>query len=180
MQAMRFKVGRFGAFLATRNKGAKVREDLERQMRGLAGGDVVEISFARVEAVTVSFADEFIGKLFALAREEDGPGTALLLRDLNDEVREAVSISLERRGAAAVARRSKQFEILGGDRYLAETYVQARALGEFRAGDLAKAVGITPQNANNRLRRLVDAGALLRVRTAPQRGGKEFLYRVPI
>jgi DNA-binding Lrp family transcriptional regulator len=50
-------------------------------------------------------------------------------------------------------------------------------LGEFRANNLAAALSISPQNANNRLKRLVDAGALQRRQAlVSNRGSKEFVY----
>jgi DNA-binding MarR family transcriptional regulator len=61
-----------------------------------------------------------------------------------------------------------------------DTYAQARRLGTFRAQELAEALGISVTNANNRLKRLVQAGALSRNRApGPERGGKEFVYTLP-
>lgn len=53
----------------------------------------------------------------------------------------------------------------------------AQDLGVFAAADLAAELRITQGAANNRLTRLVQAGALTRVRTSPAHGGKEFVYR---
>lgn len=176
---MQYEVGRFGAFLATRDTGAKVREELERQIRTIADGETVEVSFDDVEAVTVSFADELVGRLFSSHAAGDLPEVALVLSGLNQEVREAVAVCLERRGAVAARRFRRGLELLAADAFLLETFERARARKEFRASDIASDLGISPQNANNRLRRLVAAGALLRHRVAPEGGGKEFVYRLP-
>ncbi len=61
--------------------------------------------------------------------------------------------------------------------HLVDTYERARSLAEFSALDLADALDVTAQNINNRLRRLVAAGALLRRRLPSDHGGKEFSYR---
>jgi hypothetical protein len=174
-----YEVTRFGSFLATRDKGAKVREELEHQIRKLPEGETAAISFKGVEAVTISFADEFVGRLFAARASGDIPAVALVVRDVNDEIREALALCLERRGTVAAARRGKGLELLAGDEYLTETYARAQARREFRASDIAGDLGISAQNANNRLKRLVEAGALIRLRTAPEGGGKEFVYRLP-
>ncbi|MEV6192912.1 winged helix-turn-helix transcriptional regulator [Streptomyces sp. NPDC051920] len=56
---------------------------------------------------------------------------------------------------------------------------RASARCEFRTAQLAETLGISLPNANNRLQRLVEAGALHRQRgSGPDRGGKEFTYRV--
>ncbi|MBC6463848.1 winged helix-turn-helix transcriptional regulator [Actinomadura sp. HBU206391] len=60
---------------------------------------------------------------------------------------------------------------------LTETYQAARELQQFRATELAARLGTTPQNINNRLKKLVAAGAVLKQRvTDLERGGKEFGY----
>jgi hypothetical protein len=67
--------------------------------------------------------------------------------------------------------------LLGKAEFLQATYAEALALGTFGATELATALGITPQNANNRLKRLADAGAICRHRLqASDKGGKEFVY----
>lgn len=177
---MRFEVSAYGSYLATRDKGAKIREELERKIRLLPTGDTVEISFAGVEAVTISFADEFIGRLFTAHAAGDLPEVALVLTGLNQEVHEALDVCLERRDELAVHRHGRTAELLGAtDELLDETYERARARKQFRATELADDLGISPQNANNRLKWLVEAGALLRTRTSPEGGGKEFVYRAP-
>lgn len=177
---MEYEVARFGSFLATRDKGAKVREDLESLLRKLPDGETAVISFKGVEAVTISFADEFIGRLFASRAAGDIPEVGLVISNVNDELREALALCLERRGTTVAIRRGRGLELLGGDPYLTETYVRARARKQFRASMIAADLSITAQNANNRLKRLVAAGALLRSRTAPEGGGKEFVYTLPL
>lgn len=178
---MRFDVTAYGSYLATRDTGAKVRDELEHDLRRASAGETVEVSFADVEAVTISFADEFLGKL--VTERAAGlllPDVALIVTNLNDEVREALHVCLERRDGVAVYRHGRRHELLGAtDDILNQTFERARARQEFRASELADDLGISPQNANNRLKRLVEAGALLRVRTAPKGGGKEFVYRAP-
>ncbi|CAL9677873.1 hypothetical protein SUDANB105_08184 (plasmid) [Streptomyces sp. enrichment culture] len=63
---------------------------------------------------------------------------------------------------------------------LAGTHDEARRLHDFRAAQPAEVLGISLPEADNRLKRLVEAGALRRERAAaPERGGKEFTYRLP-
>lgn len=56
-------------------------------------------------------------------------------------------------------------------------YAQAVLLGTFGATDFAIALQITPQDANDRLKRLTDAGAICQQRVQLfERRGKEFVY----
>ena len=54
----------------------------------------------------------------------------------------------------------------------------AAALGTFRVGDLAEKLGTTAPATNNRLRVLLQAGAVMRERSVPDHGGREFIYKV--
>lgn len=179
-ELLTFDVGQHGQapFLATRIKGRAVREDLEGRI-ARSRPDGVVIDFGAVEAMTISFADEFLGRFYASLAAGDVPASAVLLARLNDENLETVSICLERRDLAAAAVSHGQPVLLGAPAYLVETYNYARSLGTFSALDLSAQLSISPQNVNNRLKRLVGAGALRRQRVAPERGGKEFAYTIP-
>ena len=128
--------------------------------------------------MTISFTDEFLGK-FQSGTDRAHDGMTVLVSSLNEETQEAIQIALERRRKTFVATEiDGQPLLLGSKDFLNETYRACTDLGEFRAGDLAMRLSITPQNANNRLNRLIAAGAVQRVRaTGLDRGGKEFAYR---
>src|ERR1022692_3169762 len=90
-------------YLATRSTGRKVRDDLEDQIER-ERPDGVMVDFAFVEAMTISFADEFLGRFYA-SQELIGsvPAPAVLLVGLNEENLATVSVCLERRELAAAA-----------------------------------------------------------------------------
>lgn len=67
--------------------------------------------------------------------------------------------------------------LLAASEALSDTFKLARALGTFTATTVAEQLGISAPNANNRLKRLVAARALVRRRGVAERGGKEFLLR---
>jgi len=179
-KCMTFAVGQRGAFLATRNSARAIREDLEERIASGPASEVVVIDFGGVEAMTISFADEFLGRFYtALAAGHVRP-VAVLLTGLNEENTEAVTICLQRRELVAAALADSGRKLLGAQEFLAESYRHAVQLRNFKAGELAASLRITPQNANNRLKRLVKAGAVRKERTtSPGRGGKEFSYALP-
>lgn len=177
-EPLTFAVVQFGAFLSTRDLGAQARIQLEAEVRDTAPVAMLSIDFEGVEAMTNSFADELVGKFYLLMAAGDIEAGGVQLVGLNEETRDAVTVCLERRKRFAVD--GGEQVLLGDAAFLADTYDLVRRLGEFRATTLAEALGISLPNANNRLKRLVEAGALQRDRASgPEHGGKEFAYRVP-
>ncbi|MDX2758174.1 winged helix-turn-helix transcriptional regulator [Streptomyces europaeiscabiei] len=173
-----FPVQPYGEFLFTRAKGASARADLEEHLRHTDVLAMLTIDFAGVTAMTNSFADEFLGKFYTLLAAESRAVEAVQLAGLNEETRDAVTVCLHRRKQFAVD--AESHTLLGDADVLADTYQQARKLSTFRAAELAEELHISLPNANNRLKRLLEAGALRRERSAgPDRGGKEFIYSVP-
>ncbi|MBT2530431.1 DUF4325 domain-containing protein [Streptomyces sp. ISL-99] len=173
-----YPVKEHGTFLATRTKGADARRTLEEELRAAAPVVMLTIDFSGVQAMTNSFIDEFLGKFYLLLTAGDSTLEGVQLTGLDDETREGVAVCLERRKSIAVD--GDTHGLLGDTAILADTYAQARRLRLFRAAQLAEALEISLPNANNRLKKLVEAGALHRERSGgPERGGKEFSYRLP-
>jgi hypothetical protein len=173
-----FGVGQLGAFLATRSRGREGRERLDVELVDRAGVDLT-IDFTSVSAMTFSFVDEFLGK-FLSAFAPSMVDATVKLAGLNVENLEAVTICLERRDRQVVNLGDDGALHLLGDEMLAETFEAAVQLGSFRANDLAAALSLSPQNVNNRLKRLTDVGALRKGRVlGSTRGGREFRYEVP-
>lgn len=176
--SLTFAVRDFGPFLFTRDAGIAARNDLEDKLRRSGPVALLTIDFTGVDAMTNSFTDEFLGKFYVALAAGDSAADGVELSGLNEETRDAVTVCLERRKQIAVD--AATHDLLGDAAVLADTYRQARQLGTFRASALSEALQITLPNANNRLKRLVEAGALTRERSpAPDRGGKEFTYALP-
>lgn len=170
-----FSVVELGEFPATRSIARDGRSALEALLADKTGIDLT-IDFARVEAMTISFADEFLGK-FLSSLDAIGQEITVKVSGLNTENAETVSVCLERRSAQVVILNSDGTLELDGTSPLPETFDAAAKLGSFKANDLAHLLGITAQNANNRLKRLAEVGAVRKARTAgTSRGGKEFMY----
>ncbi|MEU3298066.1 DUF4325 domain-containing protein [Streptomyces longwoodensis] len=177
-QMLTFPVSKPGAFLSTRGTGAHKRGELESALRSAGPASILEIDFTGTEAMTHSFVDEFLGKLYVSLAAGDVQAAVVRLIGLNEETRESVAVCLERRKQFAV--QGEDHTLLGETTVISDTYAEALKLGAFRAQELAEALGISVTNANNRLKRLVQAGALSRDRApGPERGGKEFEYIAP-
>lgn len=163
-------------FLAFRARAVETRNRLERELASNSPIDELIIDFARVEAMTNSYADELIGKFYVALAAGDAEVSTVGLASLNEETRDAITVCLERRKLAAVD--ADRDTLIGQVKAIDETYICALELGDFRASDIAEQMGISLTNANNRLKRLADAGAVHRNASSPEHGGKEFTYHV--
>jgi len=168
-------------FLATRDRGRRVREDVEREIGQLDAGRTLALDFAGVEGVTVSFGDELLAKLVIDRATGQSVDRGLVVEGANEDVRETLETVLLRRKVAAVSIDADGHpEVLGGPGWLPETLSAAVELRSFSAAELAERLSLTPQAANNRLSGLVATGGVVRERIVPEGGGKEFGYRVAI
>jgi hypothetical protein len=172
-----FIVKSHDVFLSTRDFGKKVLRDLEDRLP--TGTSAVIIDFAGVAAMTHSFTDEFLGHYYSgLATHEAGPVT-VTLTGLNEDLRETIVVCLERRDLIALEQQGDQLMLLAASDVLDQTFALAQEIQTFTAMDIAKQLSITAPNANNRLKRLVAARAIVRQQRVAERGGKEFIYSVP-
>jgi DNA-binding transcriptional ArsR family regulator len=179
---MDFSIGDIGRFLATREKGREVRVSVENSLARLEAGEELLLNFARVDAVTVSFADELVGKLASDRAAGQYSDHGMAVCEVNEDVRETLDVVLRRRRLAlASLEQGGRLTILGeAEAWLDATVEEALRLRSFRAADLAEALGMTPSAVNNRLRAALATGAITRDRIVPDRGGKEFVYKVAV
>lgn len=176
---MRYEVGQWNAFLATRERGRRVREDIEKKIASVTPGETLVMDFSNVEGITVSFGDECIAKLILARASGDFVDRGLVVEDANEDVRETIETVLARRKVAVIGiAATGEAEVLGEAGLLPETLKAVVQLRSFKATELAERLGITPQAANNRLKMLVASGAVARERAVPEGGGKEFTYKV--
>ena len=165
--------------LSGRELGDKARHDLERAIGALMPGDAVALDFSDIAAVSVPFVDNFLGPLLSGRLGGYYEEHPFVILGASDDVEETIAAALMVRGLSALSIGSRGARLLGSEPSLDETVRFAQDLGEFSATDLAAAFDLTPQAANNRLKALWRAGALTRQQIKPERGGKEFRYRLP-
>ncbi|HJQ46900.1 MAG TPA: DUF4325 domain-containing protein [Amycolatopsis sp.] len=170
-----FSVVQLGEYPATRGLGHEGRVRLDDLLDQREDIDLV-IDFAGVKVMNISFADEFLGKFLA-SHDFSANGTTLRIAGLNTDNRYSVVVCVERRAAQVVIVEPDGQPVLVGDKMLAATFAQAFALEKFKANDLAEAMALTAQNANNRLKRLAQVGAVRKIQTTgPGHGGREYTY----
>jgi hypothetical protein len=98
----------------------------------------------------------------------------------NEDVAETVDVVMRMHNMGVISQgRERDTELLGGEPSLKTAIAVATKLGRFSAAELGVELGISPQAANNRLKALVQMGALVRVAVVVPGGGREFAYQVP-
>jgi hypothetical protein len=176
-EATLFSVVQLGQFPTTRDLGRVGRDRLEDLVADKHHVDLT-IDFSGVTAMTISFADEFLGRFLA---SFDGTtlDATLKVAGLNAENQYAVVVCVDRRRSnVVVLEEAGTLTLVGDDPILPETFDVALGLGTFKANDIATAMSLSAPNANNRLKRLTEVGALRKTRvTGSGRGGKEFTYQ---
>ena len=168
---------------STRELGRIWRERLDEFAAGIQPGDVLEIDLMSVKAMTISFADECIGRFIASRVGGDQEDRGLIIHGPRGaagvDLRETLDAVLSRRGAGVLYIDEHRREVaIGGPAWFSATFEEARTLNVFRVTDLASRLDLSPQATNGRLKKLSAAGAVLRERVVPDGGGKEFEYRV--
>jgi hypothetical protein len=172
-----FFLNSHGDFLSTREFGKTVLRDLED--RTPIRTTTVIIDFTDVVAMTHSFTDELLGQLYSALATHDGTPATVMLTGLTDETRETIVVCLERRDLIALELHDRDVVLLAASEVLNQTFALAKELKDFTAMNIAEGLNITAPNANNRLKRLVAARALIRQQRVAERGGKEFTYTLP-
>lgn len=169
---------------STRELGRVKREELDEFAAALKPGEVLEIDLSSVAAMTISFADEFLGRYIASRAGDDQEERGLIIHGpagaRGADLLETLEEVLTRRGVGVLYRdERKRISAIGGPAWFAETFEQARRLKVFRVNQLAAKLELSAQATNGRLKKLSTSGAVLRERVVPDGGGKEFEYRVP-
>lgn len=165
---------------ATRTAAADMRAKVQVEMNGVRPGDSVELDLAGVEAMTISYADELVAKLAAERRIYGTSDWFFSISHATPEVAETIEVALERRNLFLVHESDDGVELLAAPAHLEETFEAAIELGEFTARELADHLGIALPAANNRVKALSSAGAVIRERSDPAHGGRQYLYRTEV
>lgn len=164
---------------ATRAAAADIRARLSALMSELHAQDGIDVDLSRVEAMTISYADELVAKLAAERRSLGIADTFFQLSNGSSEIVETIAVALERRGLFAMHDpKDGRPELLGAPDHLQVTFDVALKLEEFTAGELANELDINLPAANNRIRQLAEIGAVIRTRVAPAHGGRQYLYQI--
>ncbi len=177
---MRIEFVQWGSYFATRERGAKVRAEIEAALKGVSGSEPLVLDFDRVQMISFSFADEVVGKLVTDRSIGELGERPILVVNAVDEVVHPMASSMERRRLVVACRQLDDIHLIGAPGHVQSTFEAAAAREEFRTTELAAELGITVQALNNRLKSLLAAGVLVRHEAIARTGGREYIYRVAL
>ena len=111
---------KWSPFLATRERGRRVREEIEQRLAQLSAGDNLVLDFSGVEGITVSFGDECVAKLILARSSGDFADRGLVIEGANEDVTETLEAVLSRRKFYTISLNSTgEPEVLGEKRLAA-------------------------------------------------------------
>lgn len=163
-----------------RTLGREVLEELEVRLAALAAGETLVVDLKGVEVMDYSFASEVFGRIYGRIVTEY-PGRVLLLTGLSDDVREDLSVTLAALELIALDIKStRTWGIIGkaGETDRA-TLAALQRLKEASAPQIAEALDLKLPAVNGRLKKLSEAGMIVRVRVSAPTGGEQYMYRWP-
>lgn len=171
-----YRVKDIAAYPTTREQGRSGRVQLDRLLDGQRDPDLT-ITFDGVAGMTHSFIDEFLGRFLSMD-ELERLGITVKVASMSHENLETLEVCLERRSEfVAHVDAQDRLRLLAADQVAQDTFQAVVERGRCKAVDVAEMLNTSPQNANNRLKRLARFGA---VRKSPvtggSRGGREFAY----
>jgi hypothetical protein len=166
----------FGRVLSTRDRGRETSEQLVRIAD--RPGDVI-LDFEGVEVATPPFLQELTNGIQSIIQTHPDTGRIVVVANMNDDLYETFGFVLARRKRALAYRRGERVELLEGKPHLAQTLDEAQRLRSFTAPQLAARLKIKDDTASQRLRKLLETGAVVRELDTDARQGVRHLYRTP-
>jgi len=175
-----YRLSEHGRVFSTRERGARLRADIEHKLALAPVTEPFVLDFADVDIISFSVADEVVARLIANRDQQTDEMAPILVANANEDVVDSIVRALERRDVVGACLTDDGVTLLNAPPHLVDTFAAAERRGEFRASELAADLGIAVPACNNRLQRLLAAGLLARFGGIPRTGGREFVYRVTV
>ena len=172
-----------GKGMTGRTRGVKVREYIERVLRGGKGPLLVVLDFSGIGSIDFSWADEVVAKMISRLWGGEYGEKFIILKGLNASQVENISVALERKRLAALATGSEGWQIIGSlNNYLAHTLRQVMEKRGLTLRQLSEEEGIGMNTSGTRLLNLYKKRLVVRMEgTATRRDeshrGRQFVYR---
>jgi hypothetical protein len=166
-----------------RSRGAKVREFIEKMLRGEKESLLLVLDFSGAGSVDFSWADEVVAKIISRLWSGEYGDKFLVLKGLNTSQIENIGVALERKRLAALTTGSEGWKIIGSlNNYLAHTLEQVMKKGQITLRELSEEAGIGMNTSGTRLLNLYKKRLVARVE-GPVTGkndlhrGRQFVYQ---
>lgn len=173
--------------LVTRHFGGQFLSQLKAILARADRNDVVRLSFAGVNVMDPSFADEVLGTLGSERASRKFSGACLVLEDVGPNLHDDIATLLDGRPRRTrigncvfpLQNAAGEIELIGPhEKHVEESFRFIQRKGSITARDLQTHLNATIGAASTRLKILHDLGLIVRSadRSAP---GGQFLYSIP-
>jgi hypothetical protein len=176
------------SLLATRLAGKRFWEQLQVRLREPIADAVIVLSFAGVDVMDASFADEVFGTLAARRARKDISFGPVILIDANETCIENLKMALETRAdrespeqerlrnCVLPMLKDEEMVLIGKfEDHVSQSFEQLSKHGTLTARDLADILKLNLNAASTRLKTLADLGLAHRVEIRDAQG-KQFIY----
>jgi hypothetical protein len=179
MMEKRFKLGRHGTQLWTRQKAKQIRSEIGGVLEGLETGDVLVIDGTGVEVFDFSFANELFSRTLSTLVTEY-PGRFVIVDNLTEYASENLSKALESTNQIMVERRNGKLALLGKVHPVdQDTFAEiVRAGHAVSAGALSRKLEVNLTAMNERLSKLAGLGLVRREKGSSASGREQYVYRL--
>ena len=176
------------SILATRFTGKRFWELFEARLSDFNMDDIVFVSFAGVDIMDVSFADEVFARIATMRARKEFSYCYLILSDLNetceDDLQAALTTRIDRepsdqpnlRNCVLMVQTDDQLKLVGKyENHVRESFSLLMRAKELTARDLAQSLNISLNAASTRLKSIADLGLAHRVEMRDEQG-KQYIY----
>jgi len=103
--------------------GQVIRERIERDITKEKDGKIIALDFSKIRIIDYSCADKIVAKLIACLLSGEYGDKYIILSDLNENQKENIEVTLERKKLAVIAEMKDGKKVLIGNlnNYLKET-----------------------------------------------------------
>jgi DNA-binding MarR family transcriptional regulator len=163
-----------GTVLATRPLGRRAAD----HVRAIADepGDLI-LDFEGVEVATPPFLQELVDVVHGLVLRDTGTGRIVVFANMNEDLAETMRYVVAKRKLSVAYREGNSIELLEAKPHLTETLRTAQRLRSFTAPQLADKLNIENDTATQRLKKLLETGAVVREVDPEAKQGIRHLYR---
>lgn len=176
------------SLLATRLAGKRFWEQLQLRLQEPDANAVIVLSFAGVDVMDASFADEVFGTLAARRARKDVSFGPVILVDANETCVENLKMALETRADRESPERERlrncvlpmvkddEMTLIGKfEDHVSQSFELLSKHKTFTARDLSDVLKLNLNAASTRLKTLADLGLALRTEIRDAQG-KQFIY----
>jgi hypothetical protein len=162
-------------------RAREIRPEIEAELDRVPPGSALRLDLSPIKVMDSSFAVELFGRLYS-SMAAAYPERALVLVKATGYVKENLDSAFKGRGLLGLTVDGpRSWNLVGKtsetDRETLEALHQRK---HATAPELAAALGIGLTTCNQRLKKLSEAGVIVRTRMSAPSGGDQFLYKWPV